>query len=123
MKAIERLRRSAMNAFAWLACSLLTLALPFAAGASTNSARIARILIFDGGSLVYVYPVGGVVGAPACHDPNRAYYSFSLNRPHGKEYLSGMLAAQAQGATVVFYGSGGCEDQNVTETLSYFAII
>jgi hypothetical protein len=86
------------------------------------SARIERILIFEGGNLVYVYPVGGVVNPPACHGSNGSYYSFSLNRPRAKEYLAGMLAAQAQGATVSFYGTGTCEDQSVSETLAYFSI-
>ena len=91
--------------------------------ASSMAARIERILIFEGGNLVYVYPVGGVINPPGCHGSNGNYYSYSLNRPRAKEYLAGLLAAQAQGATVAFYGTGTCEDQSVSETLSYFAII
>jgi hypothetical protein len=90
--------------------------------ASSMAARIERILIFEAGNLVYVYPVGGVVNPPSCHGSNGNYYSFSLNRPRAKEYLAGMLSAQAQGANVAFYGTGTCEDQSVSETLSYFSI-
>src|SRR5688572_20924796 len=91
--------------------------------ASSMTARIERILIFEDGNLVYVYPVGGVVNPPACHGLNGSYYSFSLNRPRAREYLAGVLAAQAQGATVAFYGTGTCTDQSVSETLTYFSII
>jgi hypothetical protein len=86
------------------------------------NARIARILIYEAGSLVYVFPVGGVVNPPGCHGSNGDYYSFSLNRPRAKEYLAGLLAAQAQGAVVEFSGTGTCTDQSVSETLSYFMI-
>ena len=92
------------------------------AGASALTARIQSILIFEGGNLVYVYPVGGVVGAPPCHGSNGNYYSFSLNRPRAKEYLAGLLAAQAQGAQVTFWGTNTCTDQSVSETLSYFSV-
>jgi hypothetical protein len=94
-----------------------------AAWGSSMNARIERILIFEDGNLVYVYPVGGVVNPPSCHGLNGNYYSFSLNRPRAKEYLAGLLSAQAQGATVAFYGTGTCVDQSISETLSYFAII
>jgi hypothetical protein len=105
-----------------IAGCLIGLVLWHAALAGTTSARIDRILIFEGGNLVYVYPVGGVANPPACHGSNGNYYSFSLNRPRAKEYLAGLLSAQAQGATVAFYGTGTCDDQSVSETLSYFSI-
>ena len=89
---------------------------------SSMVARIERILIFEGGDLVYVYPVGGVQNPPACHGANGSYYSFSLARPRGKEYLAAMLAAQAERASVAFYGTGTCTDQSVSETLAYFSI-
>jgi hypothetical protein len=106
-----------------MACCVVGMSLSSVAAASSMTARIERILIFEDGNLVYVYPVGGVVNPPGCHGSNGSYYSFSLNRPRAKEYLSGMLAAQAQGATVAFYGTGMCTDQSVSETLSYFSII
>lgn len=87
--------------------------------ASVTTAKIQRILIYEGGSLVYVYPAGGILNPPSC--ANATYYSFSMNRPRAKEYLAGLLAAQAQGATVNFYGSGACTDQSVSEALAYFA--
>jgi hypothetical protein len=34
-----------------------------------------------------------------------------------------MLAAQAQGAVVAFYGTGTCTDKSVSETLAYFSIV
>jgi hypothetical protein len=92
------------------------------ATAATMNARIAKILIYDAGNLVYVFPVGGVVNPPACHGSNGDYYSFSLGRLRAKEYLAGLLAAQAQGAVVEFTGTGTCADQSVSETLSYFMI-
>jgi hypothetical protein len=92
------------------------------ATASTTEARIARILIYETGNLVYVYPVGGVLNPPGCHGSNGDYYTFSFNRPRAKEYLAGLLAAQAQGAVVQFSGTGTCADQSVSETLSYFMI-
>jgi hypothetical protein len=101
----------------------LGLVLSGSANASSMVARIERILIFEDGNLVYVYPVGGVVNAPSCHGSNGNYYSFSLNRPRAKEYLAGLLSAQAQHADVAFYGMGMCQDQSVSETLSYFSII
>ena len=115
--------RRATKARAQIAACLIGLALSHAAFASSMTARIERILIFEGGHLVYVYPVGGVVNPPGCHGANGNYYSFSLNRPRAKEYLAGLLSAQAQGATVAFYGTGTCEDQSISETLSYFSII
>ena len=92
------------------------------ATAATMNARIERILIYEAGNLVYVYPAGGVLNPPACHGSNGNYYSFSLNRPRAKEYLAGLLAAQAQGAVVEFTGTGTCTDQSVSETLAYFMI-
>lgn len=106
-----------------IATCLTGLVLSQAALASSITARIERILIFEDGNLVYVYPVGGVVNPPACHGSNGNYYSFSLNRPRAKEYPAGLLSAQAQGAFIAFYGTSTCTDQSVSETLSYFAII
>jgi len=101
---------------------LMGLVLASAASASTTSARIANILIYDGGNMVYVYPAGGILNAPGCHGANGNYYSFSMSRPLAREYLAGLLAAQAQGATVSFYGTNTCADQSVSETLAYFSI-
>lgn len=123
MKRIARLPGKTLRVHASIAGCLIGLALSFAAVASSLTARIERILIFEDGNLVYVFPVGGVVNPPACHASYVSYYSFSLNRPRAKEYLAGLLAAQAQGANVSLYGTGTCHDQSVSETLSYFAII
>jgi hypothetical protein len=101
--------------------AVLATATPAFAG-TTPGVKIQNILIYDDGPLVYVYPVGGVKGAPGCHGSNGNYYSFSLRREFAKEYLAGLLTAQATGATVTFYGLGACREQNVSETLSYFTI-
>jgi hypothetical protein len=101
---------------------VVALALSSAASAGTTTATIREILISN--DLVYVYPAGGLVNPPSCHGGNGAYYSFSLARNRAKEYLAGLLSAQAQGASVIFYGTGACDDQpNVSETLAYFSII
>ena len=90
--------------------------------AGTTLATIDSILLFDGGNLVYVYPTGGVMDAPACHGSNGNYYSFSTSRSMAKEYLAALLAAQARGASVTFRGKGACLDQSVSETLDYFSV-
>lgn len=117
-----RLSRVHSKTYSRVAALALGLLAAEVACASAVTARIERILIFDGGSLVYVWPVGGVPNPPACHGSNGNYYSFSLNRTHAKAYLAGLLAAQAQQLNVTFYGSGACTDQSVSETLEYFSI-
>jgi hypothetical protein len=93
------------------------------ASAATFAARISSLLIYEQGSLVYVYPEGGVVNAPACHGSNGNYVSFSLNRPRAREYLAGLLAAQMAGKQVSFTTEGACIDQSVSDTLRYFVIV
>lgn len=44
--------------------------------ADTN-AKIDKILMYEGGNLVYIYPVGGVKNKPACHGSNCDYLSFT----------------------------------------------
>lgn len=92
------------------------------ANAGKTQAKIDQILLFEGGSLLYIYPVGGVANPPACHGSNGEYYSYKMNRPLAKEYYSGLLAAHFSGAVVEFWGLGDCVDQNVSETLRYFRI-
>ncbi len=92
------------------------------ATASTMTSTISSILIFGDGPLVYVYPTNALVGVPACAGSNGPYYSFLLTRPYAKEYLAGLLAAQARGANVTFFGYGDCRDQSVSETLAYFSV-
>ena len=128
-KFVERTMRrntgfptNAMKVGIRIASALLGLVLTSAASAGQTVARIERLLIVEGNNLVYIYPVGGVVNSPGCHGANGNYYSFSMSRARAKEYLAGMLSAQAQGATVTFYGTGTCVDQPYSETLSYFAI-
>ncbi len=94
------------------------------ANAGSTRAEVERVLFYDGGNLVYVYPKGGVDNPPACHDSNSGgdYYSFSVNRSMANEYISGLLAAQARKVLVTFWGKDSCIDQNNSETLSYFRI-
>jgi hypothetical protein len=92
------------------------------ARASNTVATIQNILLLDGANLVYVYPAGGITNGASCGGSNGSYYSFSMSRTMGNAYLAALLAAQARGATVTFYGTGTCVDQSVSETLAYFAV-
>lgn len=105
-----------------LALAVLATLLSLAAHAGQTTATIDRILLYDGGMLVYIYPTGGVVGAPGCHGSNGNYYSYSMSRPMAKEYLAALMAAQVRGVMVTFYGKGACLDQSVSETLDYFSV-
>ena len=99
---------------------LLLLSSAAISGVTTSS--ISKILLYDGGLLVYVYPTDGVTNPPACHGANGDYYSFSSTRPMAKEYLTALLAAQARGASVTFAGSATCDDQSYSETLNYITV-
>ena len=90
--------------------------------ATTTTATISQVLLLSSVNLVYVYPTGGLSPtSPSCA-AGTAYYSFSYTRTMGPAYLAGLLAAQASGASVTLYGTAGCTDQNVSETLAYFSI-
>lgn len=115
-------RGSGMNRWVRAAALLVAFGLSTPVSAGSTRASIRELLISD--DFVYVYPSGGVVNPPSCHGSNGDYYSFSLNRPRAKEYLAGLLAAQAQGSWVIFYGTGNCADQpNISETLAYFSVL
>ena len=111
MKSKSRTLAVALGWFVWSSTQ---------AGVTTNT--IAQILVVDSVNLVYVYPTGGVLNPPACHGSNGNYYSFSMSRALAKEYLAVLLTAQARGATVTMWGTGSCQDQSVSETLSYLAV-
>lgn len=109
------------NTFSGAALVLaVLLAFSPAANAGTSSSLIERILIYDGGMLVYVYPAGELSNPASCH--TSAYYKFSMTRPLAKEYLGALLSAQARGAVVSIWGKGSCDDQSHAETLDYFRI-
>jgi hypothetical protein len=93
-----------------------------AAMADWTVAKIDKILLYDSGNLVYVYPHGGVTNPPACDTVNGQYLSFSMSRSMAREYLSALIAAQSEGATVQLRGKGDCIDQGRSETLWYFEI-
>jgi hypothetical protein len=99
------------------------LAIATTAHGGSTSSTIQSILIVEDSDMVYVYPTSGVQNPPACHGGNGNYYSFKLSRPRAREYLAALLAAQASGASVNFYGKGACVDQSVSETLGYLAVV
>ncbi len=100
-------------------CSLLFAATAFA-GKITST--VDKILLYEDGMLVYVYPTDQMGSPPSCHGSNGNYYSFSTTRPMAKMYLAALMSAQARGATVAFQGTNTCNDQSNSETLSYFHI-
>ena len=106
------------------ACVLgLVIAVPTWAG--TTTAKIEKILIWEGPGqgLVYVYPVGGVVNPPSCHGANGDYYSFAMNRPFAREYLALLTGAHLSGAVVALRGKSTCIDQSISETLEYLTVM
>ena len=100
---------------------LIILLLPFSVLASTTD-TINKILVYEQGNLVYIYPENGVPNAPPCHGSNGPYISFRMDRPMAKEYLSTLLTAMIAQKTVSFRTTGDCRDQSVSETLMYFTI-
>ena len=107
--------------------SLIRIALFFlvfcsSAVSASTTAKIESILLYEGGNIVYVYPVGGVKNAPSCHGSNGDYMSFKMDRPMSKEYLSLLMLAFAAEKTVTLVSHGICVDQSVSETLSYLLV-
>lgn len=89
-----------------------------AATAGTTTAAIQSIRLNSNANLVYVFPVGGVQGAPSCQAASSSsYYSFSMTRPMAKEYLAALLSAHARGTPVTLSGTGTCQDEATSETL------
>ena len=82
-----------------------------------TTARIDRILMYEGGNLVYIYPVGGVQNKPACHGSNGDYLSFSMARSMAKDYLSVLMMAFAMQKTVSFRTYRDCVDQPMSDTV------
>jgi hypothetical protein len=117
------LRTMLVGALVRVAVAACGLGVGASAHAGTFTARIAQILVYEGGSLVYVYPEGGVPNPPACHGSNGNYTSFSTFRPLAKHYLAALLAAQMAGKQVIFTTYGACNDQPMSDTLAYFAVL
>lgn len=90
--------------------------------AATWTTKIDKILMYEQGNLVYIYPAGGVPNKPACHGSNGDYVSFSMARPKSKEYLAVLMLAFATNKNVEFTTYGSCNDQSVSDTLMYFYI-
>lgn len=89
---------------------------------SDTIATIEKILMYEQGNLIYIYPKGGVNNPPACHGSNGDYLSYRMNRPMAKEYLSVLMMAFAAQKTVSFTTEGNCIDQSVSETIRYFVV-
>ena len=87
-----------------------------------TTAKIDKILMYEGGNLVYIYSVGGVQNKPACHGSNGDYLSFSMVRPMAKDYLSVLMMAFAMQKTVSFRTYRDCVDQPMSDTVMYFTI-
>ncbi|MDX1463942.1 MAG: hypothetical protein R3359_12865 [Marinirhabdus sp.] len=103
---------------------LFIAALIFALNVQADTvAKIEKILMYEGGNLVYIYPVGGVQNKPACHGANGDYLSFSMARPMAKEYLSVLMMAFAMQKTVEFRTYANCVDQSVSDTVMYFTVL
>lgn len=97
--------------------------LPSAASAGTTTAAIQSIRLNSSANLVYVFPVGGVQGAPSCQAATSAsYYSFSMTRPMAREYLAALLSAHARGTPVTLVGTGACQDEATSETLDSLSL-
>lgn len=90
---------------------------------ANTTAKIEKILMYEGGDLVYIYPIGGVQNPPACHGSNGDYLSFKMSRPMAKEYLSVLMTAFVAQKTVEFWTEGACVDQGVSETIKYFRVV
>ena len=102
---------------------LVALIMLFATGAQADTtAKIDKILMYEGGNLVYIYPVGGVQNKPACHGSNGDYLSFSMARPMAKDYLSVLMMAFAMQKTVSFRTYRDCFDQPMSDTIAYFTV-
>ena len=104
----------------WIMLSVLCLV--SANVSADTTAKIDKILMYEGGNLVYIYPVGGVQNKPECHGSNGDYLSFSMARPMAKEYLSVLMMAFAAQKTVVFRTTRSCVDQPMSETILYFTV-
>lgn len=103
---------------------LLTLFMLFTSMNShaNTTAKIDKILMYEGGDLIYIYPAGGVQNPPTCHGSNGDYLSFKMSRPMAKEYLSMLMMAFVAQKTVAFRTAGNCIDQAVSETILYITV-
>ncbi|QDO86845.1 hypothetical protein FM037_24655 [Shewanella psychropiezotolerans] len=89
---------------------------------ANTTAKIAQILMYEQGNIIYIYPEGGVNNPPACHGSNGDYLSYKMDRPMAKEYLSMLMLAFAAQKVVSFRTAGACVDQSVSETILYFTV-
>jgi len=90
---------------------------------ANTAAKISKILMYEAGNIIYIYPEGGVQNPPTCHGSNGDYLSYKMDRPMAKEYLSVLMMAFAAQKMVSFRTAGDCVDQSVSETINYFTVI
>ena len=101
----------------------LLLSVIVSCGATADTtAKIAKILMFEQGNLLYVYPEGGVQNPPSCHGSNGDYLSYKMDRPMANEYLSVLMTAFVAKKTVWFRTARDCVDQSVSDTIMYFMV-
>ena len=105
-----------------IAATLLLISTSALATFDGGTAKIEKVLVYEQGDLVYIFPEGGVQNAPSCHGSNGDYVSFRMNRRRAKEYLSVLLTAFMAQKPVEFRIEESCIDQSISATLSYFII-
>lgn len=105
-----------------IAATLLLLSTNAFATFDGGTSKIEKVLVYEQGDLVYVFPEGGVQNAPSCHGSNGDYISFRMNRRRAKEYLSVLLTAFMAEKPVEFRIEESCVDQSISATLSYFIV-
>jgi len=88
------------------------------------TAEISRLLFYEQGDLLYIYPKGGTgaIGSVACHGGNGDYISYKLSRPRAKEYIAALSMAFAANKRVTFFYNDACVDQSVSVTLRYILV-
>jgi hypothetical protein len=90
--------------------------------AASTTTTINKIQIYETDMLISVWLNGGTSAQASCDSVGGAYISFSITRPMAKEYLTTLLSAQSQQATVTVWGANDCIDQTDVETLLYFQV-
>jgi hypothetical protein len=103
--------------------ALLSFALTASAAGSHGGPGPVKFVSYVNTGIVYVYiPVAGVTAVPACGQANvgSTTYDYVIDgtTAAGKSMLAGIIAAQAAGQTVWFYGTGDCTVLAGTETLA-----
>ena len=94
-------------------------------GAGTTTAKIDRIMLWEAGNLMYIFPKGGVQDPASCHDGklNGDYLTMDMSRPMAEEYLSLMMMALTTKKTVTFKTSyPDCPEQSFVESIVFVSV-